>query len=179
MARGIAPELRRGVLGLAFDRTGTLWVNTVPALVALGPAGERLFPAGKGLGPSPTQVTLLDREGNLFIGSDGDGLEMLPRGGATAFEVPGLPVQFRVRIGLHTGPVVAGVIGTWKFAYDIWGDAVNIAARMESSGEAGEITLSETTWARARDAIPCVARGKVYAKGKGEPEMYFVARDAP
>lgn len=88
-------------------------------------------------------------------------------------------LPFRVRIGLHTGPVVAGVIGTWKFAYDIWGDAVNIAARMESSGEAGEINLSEATWARVRDAIPCVARGKVYAKGKGEMEMYFVARAAP
>lgn len=85
-------------------------------------------------------------------------------------------LPFRLRIGLHTGPVVAGVIGTWKFAYDIWGDAVNIAARMESAGEVGEVNLSEATWSRVSSEVPCVARGLVHAKGKGDLAMYFVDR---
>ncbi len=81
---------------------------------------------------------------------------------------------FEIRIGCHTGPVVAGIVGIKKFAYDIWGDTVNIAARMESSGEAGKVNISETTYELVKDQFICVRRGKIQAKGKGEIEMAFV-----
>jgi len=81
---------------------------------------------------------------------------------------------FEIRIGIHTGPVVAGIVGTKKFAYDIWGDTVNIAARMESSGEAGKINISSSTFALVKDQIKCAYRGKIQAKNKGEIDMYFV-----
>lgn len=84
-----------------------------------------------------------------------------------------------VRIGLHTGPLVAGVIGTKKFAYDIWGDTVNTASRMESSSEAGRVNISAATHARVVPYFECEYRGWVPAKGKGEVEMYFVARLRP
>ena len=87
----------------------------------------------------------------------------------------GLP-YFEVRIGVHTGPVVAGIVGVKKFQYDIWGDTVNIASRMESSGEPGRVNISESTQALLTNTpgLRFTARGKVQAKGKGELEMYFV-----
>jgi class 3 adenylate cyclase len=85
----------------------------------------------------------------------------------------GRPV-FQMRLGIHTGPVVAGVVGSRKFAYDIWGDTVNIAARMESSGQAGEVNISEATYRAIQHAFDCTPRGKVAAKSLGEIEMYFV-----
>ena len=81
---------------------------------------------------------------------------------------------FELRIGIHTGPVVAGIVGVKKFAYDIWGDTVNIAARMESSGEAGKVNISGTTYELVKDIFNCSYRGKVQAKKKGEIDMYFV-----
>ncbi|MDQ8160105.1 MAG: adenylate/guanylate cyclase domain-containing protein, partial [Gemmatimonadota bacterium] len=83
---------------------------------------------------------------------------------------------FAIRIGVHTGPVVAGVVGARKFAFDVWGDTVNTASRMESSGEAGRVNISAATYALVKDRAVCVPRGKVYAKNKGEIEMYFVER---
>jgi len=110
---------------------------------------------------------------------------------------------FEMRAGIHTGPVIAGIVGVKKFAYDIWGDTVNIASRMESSGEAGRVNISEATYALVREVKevreekeaakgpnpqpvtrqPATAhvftftpRGKVQAKGKGEMEMYFVEK---
>jgi class 3 adenylate cyclase len=79
-----------------------------------------------------------------------------------------------IRIGVHTGSVVAGVVGDYKFAYDIWGDAVNIAARMESSGEAGKVNISGETYELIKEQFICTYRGKVQAKNKGDVDMYFV-----
>jgi class 3 adenylate cyclase len=81
---------------------------------------------------------------------------------------------FEVRIGIHSGPVIAGIVGTKKFQYDIWGDTVNIAARMESSGEAGKINISQTTYERIKHLFECSHRGKIEAKNKGFVDMYFV-----
>ncbi|MBK7751082.1 MAG: tetratricopeptide repeat protein [Flavobacteriales bacterium] len=83
---------------------------------------------------------------------------------------------FEMRVGIHTGPVVAGIVGVKKFAYDIWGDTVNTASRMESSGEVGQVNISESTYALVKDepGLTFAPRGKVQAKGKGEMEMYFV-----
>jgi len=83
-------------------------------------------------------------------------------------------IFFEIRIGVHTGPVVAGIVGDKKFAYDIWGDTVNIASRMESSGEAGKINISGTTYALVKDEFHGLHRGKIHAKNKGEIEMYFL-----
>lgn len=85
----------------------------------------------------------------------------------------GRPI-LELRIGIHTGPVVAGVVGKKKFAYDIWGDAVNIAARMESSGEPNRVNISGETYSLIKDQFVCTHRGKIPAKNKGEIDMYFV-----
>jgi adenylate cyclase len=82
--------------------------------------------------------------------------------------------EWDIRIGIHTGPVIAGVVGSKKFSYDIWGDTVNIASRMESSGMVGEINVSETTHELVQDFFICEYRGKLPVKHKGEIDMYFI-----
>ena len=81
-----------------------------------------------------------------------------------------------LRVGLHTGPVIAGVVGRRKFIYDVWGDAVNIAARMESAGAAGKINVSEAIYHRTKDLFDFEPRGSVEAKNKGRLEMFFLRR---
>ena len=81
---------------------------------------------------------------------------------------------FEIRIGVHTGPVVAGIVGSKKFAYDIWGDTVNIASRMESSGEPGKVNISSSTYEWVKEHFSCHYRGKIEAKNKGVIDMYFV-----
>jgi len=87
----------------------------------------------------------------------------------------GLPF-FEIRIGIHTGPVVAGIVGVKKFQYDIWGDTVNTASRMESSGAVGKVNISQSTYEllKSDPDFEFESRGKIQAKGKGEIEMYFV-----
>jgi adenylate cyclase len=86
-------------------------------------------------------------------------------------------VFLEMRIGINTGPVVAGIVGIKKFTYDIWGDTVNIASRMESSGIEGRINISETTYQTIKDRFRCSFRGEVEVKNKGILKMYFVEEE--
>jgi adenylate cyclase len=83
-------------------------------------------------------------------------------------------VPWELRIGIHTGPLVAGVVGKKKYAYDIWGSTVNVASRMESNGEPGQINISMSTYELVKNEFECTYRGKIYAKNIGEIDMYFV-----
>lgn len=82
--------------------------------------------------------------------------------------------RFDIRVGVNSGPVVAGVVGSKKWAYDIWGDAVNIAARMETCSELGKINISENTFELVKDKFHCHYRGEIMVKNKGMMKMYFV-----
>lgn len=81
---------------------------------------------------------------------------------------------WELRLGIHTGPVIAGVVGKRKFAYDVWGDTVNIAARMEQAGETGKVNVSGETYKYIKDYFDCSYRGRIEAKNKGKIDMYFI-----
>lgn len=82
--------------------------------------------------------------------------------------------KWQLRVGIHSGPVASGVLGMHKYAFGIWGDAVNIASRMESAGETGRVSISAYTYDLIRSMFACTYRGKITAKAKGEIDMYFV-----
>jgi class 3 adenylate cyclase/CheY-like chemotaxis protein len=82
--------------------------------------------------------------------------------------------MFEIRIGINSGSVVSGVVGTKKFVYDIWGDTVNLASQMEKQGVPGKINISENTYALVKNNFTCTPRGKIAVKSKGEVNMYFV-----
>ena len=83
-------------------------------------------------------------------------------------------IKWRMRVGIHSGTIVAGVVGKKKFAYDLFGDTINTASRIESAGEAGKINISSSTYELVKNDFACLSRGKIFAKGKGELEMYYV-----
>lgn len=86
-------------------------------------------------------------------------------------------ISFALRIGIHSGPVVAGVIGKSKFAYDLWGDTVNIASRMESNAESGQIQVSQAVYHLVKDTFELKSRGYIEVKGKGAMETYSLVRE--
>jgi class 3 adenylate cyclase/FixJ family two-component response regulator len=100
-------------------------------------------------------------------------MQQFMKGFGLSLRIQNLP-DFQIRVGVHTGPVVAGVVGIRKFAYDIWGDTVNLASQMEQHSEPGKINISGDTYALVKNHFNCTYRGKIAAKSKGEVDMYFV-----
>ena len=92
----------------------------------------------------------------------------------TALSMDGRIIKYDVRVGINSGAVIAGVVGKKKFAYDIWGDTVNIASRMESNAESGRINVSEETYELIKDYFTCEYRGEIYVKNKGMMKMFYV-----
>ena len=86
-------------------------------------------------------------------------------------------LKWNLRVGVHSGAVVAGVVGKNKYAYDVWGDTVNLAARLESASERNRVNISAYTYDLVRHQFECEYRGKLAAKGKGEIDMYLVCRE--
>jgi class 3 adenylate cyclase len=88
-------------------------------------------------------------------------------------------LAWNLRLGIHTGELITGVVGKKKFAYDIWGDTVNTASRIESASEIGKVNISGSTYNIIKDFFDCTYRGKIKVKNKGEIDMYFVNRIKP
>ncbi len=87
--------------------------------------------------------------------------------------------EWQLRIGIHTGPIVAGMVGKIKLAYDTWGDSVNVANRMESAGEVGKINISASTYQYVKDYFVCTPRGSIAIKNHQDIDMYFLERFKP
>ena len=82
--------------------------------------------------------------------------------------------KFEIRIGIHTGPIIAGIVGIKKFQYDVWGNTVNVASLMESSSEPHKINISQATYGYVKDEVTCIDRGEIIAKHNEKMKMYFV-----
>jgi class 3 adenylate cyclase len=93
---------------------------------------------------------------------------------ATIGSARGLPTPWDVRVGIHIGPVVAGVVGRQKFSFDIWGDTVNVAARLAAYGTSASVNISAAAWEKVKTRIKAVPLGPVPIKGKGNLEAYRV-----
>ncbi|EDN68342.1 adenylate/guanylate cyclase [Beggiatoa sp. PS] len=83
-------------------------------------------------------------------------------------------IHWQIRIGIHTGKVVGGVVGVKKYIYDVFGDSINTASRMESNSQPMKINISETTYQLVKDKFKVIERGPLFVKGKGEMNMYFI-----
>lgn len=166
-------------------------VDFTPLAVALGPADtvgllDRLFSAFDRLADEHGLEKIKTMgDAYMVVGGVPDvcddhpqrvvslGLDMLDAVADLSREI-GRPLA--VRIGVHTGPVVAGVIGKRKFIYDLWGDTVNVASRLESHGIAGSVQMSEMTWSRLGGAVDARPRGPVELKGRGTVSAYLADR---
>lgn len=130
----------------------------------------------KTIGDSYMAVSgLFDRQGNhavAAIKAAQDAQQFVSSFG-TSKKIQGMP-EFKFRFGIHSGPLVAGVIGIKKFAFDVWGDTVNMAARMEQHGESGRINISHYTYQLIKDYFNCFSRGMITLKNGRQMEMYFV-----
>jgi adenylate cyclase len=196
LPESVAERLKAGETTIAdgFDDATVLFADLVgftPLAASLSPAEtvgllDRLFSAFD---------VLADRHGLEKIKTIGDaymvvggvpatgadhperavamGLDMLDAVAGLAGEVD-RPLE--VRIGIHTGPLVAGVIGTRKFSYDLWGDTVNVASRLESHGIPGAVQMSEATWLRVRGTVEARPRGPLELKGRGSVEAFVIER---
>ena len=139
---------------LIMDKYGLEKIKTIgDAYMAAGGLTDKTVDHAK-------QMVLAAKEMNDFV--------------ANAKEDNATTATFDIRIGINTGPVVAGVVGTKKFAYDIWGDTVNIASRMESNSEPGRINVAEDTYNIIKSDFDCEYRGELAVKNRGELKMYFV-----
>ena len=192
----VAERLKGGetTIADAYDDATVLFADLVdftPLAVALGPAEtvgllDRLFSAFDRLADAHGLEKIKTiGDAYMVVGGvpeiRGDhplrvvsmGLDMLDAVADLSREV-GRPLA--VRVGVHTGPVVAGVIGTRKFIYDLWGDTVNVASRLESHGIAGSVQMSEATWSRLDGAVDARPRGPIELKGRGTVSAYLVNR---
>jgi class 3 adenylate cyclase len=116
--------------------------------------------------------------GGIPVESENHAIRIVKAGKAmmdfTKESKPAHITQFEMRIGIHTGPIVAGIVGIKKWQYDIWGDTVNIASRMESNSVEGRINLSETTYELVKEEFECEFRGSIDVKNRGVWKMYFL-----
>ncbi|MEA2611886.1 MAG: adenylate cyclase [Chloroflexota bacterium] len=195
----VADRLKRGetTIADAYPDATVLFADLVdftPLAAALGPAEtvrllDRLFSAYDRLAEQHGLEKIKSiGDAYMVVGGVPDvgddhpqrvvamGLDMLDAVARVSTEV-GRPLA--IRVGVHTGPVVAGVIGTRKFIYDLWGDTVNVASRLESHGVAGSVQMSEATWSRLDGAVDARPRGPVELKGRGTVRAYLVDGHAP
>jgi class 3 adenylate cyclase len=159
LARRLAPAEVVGVLDRLFSRFDTLVERH--GLEKIKTIGDCYMAASGVPDPSPDHA----RKAALLA------LDMRDVVGTSAIaDRSGLAL----RIGINSGPVVAGVIGTKRFLYDLWGDAVNVASRMETNGTPGEIQITRATYELLKDDFVCRRRGMIQVKGKGEMETWYL-----